>query len=215
MKSWILVPLVVFGSASLWAQAPASAPPSQTHASDIGFTYTLPADWQVVDTQPTLPAMQEQVAKTAKSEEEKKGIACVQIALTARHGNPGSVVVVVALPFDCFGQQMTDKDLPGFAAGASEGLKNTFEISDPVYGAYSLGTHSMWIERAAGAVKDHPEMKYTVETVCSILKKGAVCWMAMAADEVHLQIFERGLVALDREAPAALVPADAFQKKPL
>jgi len=72
----------------------------------------------------------------------------------------------------------------------------------------------LWIERAAGAVKEHPEMKYTVETVCSLLKKGAVCWMAMAADNAHLQTFERGLVALDGEAPAALVPADAFAKKP-
>ena len=37
----------------------------------------------------------------------------------------------------------------------------------------------------------------------------------MAADEAHLQIFEHGLVALDGEASAALVPADAFEKKPL
>ena len=159
MKSLVLAALFTLCCASLGAQAPASAPATQTHASDIGFTYTLPADWQVVDAPPTLSAVQQQVTQTASSEEEKKGIACVQIALTARHGNPGSVVVVVALPFACFGQTMTDKDLPGFASGASEGLKNSFEISDPVYGAYSLGTHSMWIEHALGAVKDHPEMK--------------------------------------------------------
>jgi len=215
MKSRILVTLLVLGSASLGAQAPVSAPASQTHASAVGFSYTLPTDWQVVDAQPTLPSVQQEVAKTATSEDEKKGIACIQIALTARHGNPASVVVVVALPYDCFGQTMTEKDLPGFAAGASEGLKNTFEMSDPVYGAYSLGAHSMWIERALGAVKDHPEMKYTVETVCSVLKKAAVCWMAMAADDAHLQTFEHGRVALDGEAPAVLVPAEAFQKKPL
>ena len=168
-----------------------------------------------MDTAPSLPVVRQEVTKTATSEAEKKGIACVQVALTARQGSPSSVVVVVALPFDCFGETMTEKDLPGFASGASEGLKNTFNISDPVYGSYSLGTHSLWIERAAGAVKDHPEMNYTVETVCSVLKKGAVCWMAMAADDAHLRVFEQGLVTLDSEAPAALVPADAFQKKPL
>jgi hypothetical protein len=57
-------------------------------------------------------------------------------------------------------------------------------------------------------------MNYTVETVCSVLKKGAVCWMAMAADKAGLQTFENGAVTLDGEVPAALVPATAFQKKP-
>jgi hypothetical protein len=214
MKACLFATLLALCSAPLLAQAPASAPASQAHTSDIGFSYSLPSDWNVVDTAPSLPAVQQQVEKNASSEEEKKGISCVQIALTARHGSPSSVVVVVALPFACFGQTMTEKDLPGFAMGASEGIKNTFDISEPLYGAYSLGSHSVWIERAKGVVKDHPELKYTVETVCSVLKKGAVCWMAMAADDAALQTFEQGSVKLDAEPPAMLVPADAFTKKP-
>jgi hypothetical protein len=193
----------------------AQAPATQTHTSEVGFSYSLPADWEVVDTKPTLPQVQQEVAKTAKSEDEKKDIVCVQVALTARHGEPASVVVVVALPYDCSGQTMTEKDLPGFGSGAAEGIKNTFNISNPVHGSYSLGTHGFWIERATGVLKDHPEQKYTVETVCSVLKKAAVCWMAMAADDKALRIFEQGAVGLDGEAPAALVPASAFQKKPL
>jgi hypothetical protein len=211
MKARLFATFLILCAAPLVAQAPAA----QAHASDIGFSYSLPSDWEVVDGKPSLPGVQEQAAKTAKSEDEKKGIACVQVALTARHGDPASVVVVVALPFDCFGQTMTEKDLPGFASGASEGLKNTFEISNPVHASYSLGTHSLWIERASGALKDNPEVKYTVETVCSILKKGAVCWMAMAADDAGLQTFEHGAVALDGEAATILVPASAFAKKPL
>lgn len=158
--------------------------------------------------------MKNEVAKTAKSEDEKKGLACVEVALTARHGDPASVVVVVALPYACYGQSMTDKELPAFGSGASEGLKNTFDISDPIRGTYSLGTHSVWIERAAGVLKDGPRKKYTVETVCSVLKNAAVCWMAMAADEDGLRAFEHGAVTLEGDSPVALVPADAFQKKP-
>jgi len=56
-------------------------------------------------------------------------------------------------------------------------------------------------------------VKYTVETVCSVLKKGAVCWMTMAANQDALQTFENGAVKLDGEAPATLVPASAFAKK--
>ena len=205
--------MLVVAAAPLLGQTPAS-PATQTHAGDIGFTYTLPTSWEVVDAKPTLPTVRDEVAKNATSEDEKKGIACVQVALTARNGNPSSVVVVVALPFDCFGQTMTEKDLPGFASGASEGLKNTFDLSGPMYGSYAVGKHSMWVERASGTMKDHPEMKYTVETVCSVLKKGAVCWMAMAADEAGLTAFEKGSVTLDGEAASALVPATAFDKKP-
>jgi hypothetical protein len=214
MRARLFATLLALSSAPLLAQAPVSAPVSQAHTSDLGFTYSLPVDWETVDTAASLPAVQQQVEKSATSDEEKKGINCVQIALTARHGTPASVVVVVALPFACFGQTLSDKDLPGFAMGASEGIKNTFDIADPVYGAYSLGAHSVWIERATGLLKDHHEVKYTVETVCSVLKKGAVCWMTMAADQDALQTFENGAVKLDGETATSLVPATAFAKKP-
>jgi hypothetical protein len=184
------------------------------HTSDLGFSYSVPSDWETADTRPTLPAAQQEAAKNATTDEEKKGIACVQIALTARHGDPRSVIVIVALPFDCFGQTMTEKDLPGFAEGASEGLKSSFDVAEPEYGAYSLGTHNMWIERAKGSPKGHPEVNYTVEIACSLLKKGAVCWMTMAADESALRTFENGAVTLDGDSFASLVAPVAFDKKP-
>jgi len=214
MNLRLFVPLVVLCGATLLAQAPAPAPSPEAHANDLGFSYSIPADWEVVDTHPMLPAVKQQQSQTATSEDEKKGIECVQVVLTARHGTPASVVVVMELPFACFGQQMTEKDLPGFAQGASEGLKKTFEISDPVYGAYTLGAHNLWIERAKGSVIGHPDAVYTVEIACSLLKKGAVCWMAMAADKSALQTFENGAVTLDGEAPVALVPMTAFEAKP-
>ena len=116
--------------------------------------------------------MKQQQSQTATSEDEKKGIACVQIALTARHGTPASVVVVVALPSRALGRQMTEKDLPGFA-GRSEGIKKTFDISDPVYGAYTLGTHNLWIERAEGR-RDWtiPSQQYTVEIALQPAQEG-------------------------------------------
>jgi len=206
--------LLVFACTSLVAQAPAGGPPATTPAPSVGFHYTLPPDWQVVDVQPTLPLIKQQQSQVATSDDEKKGIECAQIVLTARHGTPASVIVAVELPFGCFGQQMSEKDLPGFAQGASEGIKRTFAISEPVYGAYTLGTHNIWIERAQGVVLGHPESHYTVEVVCGLLQNGAVCWMAMAADQAALQTFEQSKISLDGETPAALVPPTAFEKKP-
>jgi hypothetical protein len=202
----------MFCGASLMAQAP--APLAEVHASPLGFSYSLPNDWDVVDTQPTLPEVKKQQSQSASSDEEKKGIQCVQLALTARHGDPASVVVVVGLPFACFGQQMTEKDLPGFAQGASQGIERSFTVSDPVYGTYTLGSHSFWIERAKGAVIGHPEAKYTVEIACSLLQNGAVCWMTMASNSTDLKTFERGNVTLDGDKSDALVPATAFGRKP-
>jgi hypothetical protein len=198
-----------------WCQAPAPAPAAPLqHASSLGFSYSVPSDWEVVDSQGKLPGVREQADKNASSDAEKKGLACVQIALTARHGEPASVVVEVALPFDCFGEAMTEAELPGFASGASEGLKQSFDIGEPVTANYSLGSHTMWIERAKGTPKGHPEVPYTVEITCGLVKKAAVCWMAMAADDAALRTFERGGVTLDGESSPALVPATAFDKKP-
>jgi hypothetical protein len=141
----------------------------------------------------------------------KKGNACTQVELTARRGTPASVVVVVALPFGCYGQALTDKNLADFAAGASEGLKQTFDVTNPVLGGYSLGSHNMWIERANGVVKGQPNAKYTLEIACTLMQKGAACWMAMAADAASLQTFEQESVTLEGDAFEAIVPATAIQ----
>jgi hypothetical protein len=202
---------LIFCATVLAGQTPATTP--VTHTSDLGFAYSLPNDWEVVNANPTLPDVKEQAQKNASSDEEKKGVACVQVALTARHGNPASVLVVVELPFDCFGQSMGAKDLPGFAQGASEGIKQNFDVSEPVSSDYKLGSHSMWIERSKGSPKGHPEISYTVEITCTLLKKGAVCWMGMAADDDALKAIEAAPVVLEGESPVALVPATAFEKK--
>jgi hypothetical protein len=72
----------------------------------------------------------------------------------------------------------------------------------------------VWIERAKGTSKSHPELAYTIEVVCSLVKKAAVCWMAMAADDAALRVFEHGVVTLDGDSAGALVPPTAFDKKP-
>ena len=140
----------------------------------------------------------------------KKGDACVEVVLTAKHGTPASVVVVTALPFACYGQTLNSGDLGNFGAGAAEGLKQTFEITGAVQGGYTLGSHAVWIERAKGTPKGHPENPFTFEIACTVLAKGAVCWMTMAADAASLQAFEKAPVTLDGERSTALVPANAF-----
>jgi hypothetical protein len=205
--------LLLLCRAALVAQQPAGTP--QAHTSELGFSYSLPSDWEVVSAAPTLSDVKKQAQQNASSDDEKKGVACVQIEFTARNGDPVSVIVVVELPFDCFGQSMSDKDLPGFAQGAAEGIKQSFDITDAVNNEYKLGAHSMWIERTKGTPKGHPEVPpYTVEISCTLLKKGAVCWMALSANDAALKIFEGGAVKLEEDSPTSLVPANAFDKKP-
>jgi hypothetical protein len=193
------------------AQSP-EAPQPQT--SDLGFTYTLPSGWLMLMASSTLAGVKDQAGQNAASDEEKKGVACVQVAETARSGDPPSVVVVVQLPFACFGQSMSAKDLPGFAQGASEGIKQSLDLSEPVSANYSLGSHGMWAERVKGAPKGHSELTYTVEIACTVLKKGAACWMALAANDDALKAFESSQVELEGDKPISLIPAHAFEKKP-
>jgi hypothetical protein len=226
MKTRMFAALLFLCAATLAAQAPATPdaasdpipppPPvsdAQAYTSDLGFSYSLPSDWVVVNTKPMLPAVLQQAARDYGSEAEKLA-ACVQLPLTAHHGDPPSAIAVVGLSFDCMGHTFTAADLPGIASGVTDGLKKNIEIASPVINTYTLGTHSMWIQRASGSLVGHPEIKRTMETVCSVLKKGVVCWMTMAADDAVLQTFENGAVTLDDDAATALVPADALLKKP-
>jgi hypothetical protein len=213
MRALLVATLLLVSGAALMAQAPTPpAAAAHSYATDFGFSYDLPSDWEVVDTQANLAQVKQQAAQNATSEDEKKGLDCVQLGLTARH--EASVIVDVALPFDCFGKPVSDKDLPGFGEGASQGVKQGFDIGDPTYGSYALGSHNLWIERVKGTPKGQAGVSYTVEIACAVLKKAAVCWMAMASDDAALKTFEHGKVSLDGETPVALVPATAFDKKP-
>ena len=174
----------------------------------------MPHDWEVLACRPRWTRRSPKASQNAATDEEKKGLACLEPVLTARDRKSGSVLSVEALPFACFGHEMTNDDLPGFAAGAPEVLKQSFDLGEPVIATYVLGTHSMWIERAHATLKDHPEVPFTVEIACGLLKKAAVCWMAVAGDDDALRAFERGAVTLDGESLSALVPPTAFDKKP-
>lgn len=195
-----------------FAAALAAAAQTAPHASALGYTYAVPADWTVVDTSSGVAGVKQQVQQNSTDEVDKRGASCVNVSLTARHGEPASVLVIVELPFECLGETATEKDLPGFAQGASEGLKQNFDLTEPATASYKLGTHAVWAERASGSPKGYPDVHYTIEIACSLLKKGAVCWMTMAADADALKVFEAGPVALEGEDAAALVPAAAFDK---
>jgi hypothetical protein len=186
--------------------APAATQSVQVDDSDVGFTYSLPADWEFV-APATAPKITVPFPDAVAA---KRGDACVEVVFTAKHGSPASVVVVVALPFACYGQSMNPGDLANFGAGAAEGMKQTFDITDPVEGNYTLGSHAVWIERAKGTPKGHPEKPFTFEIACTVLNKGTVCWMTMATDWPSLRDFQRSPVALDGDAFDALVPPHSF-----
>lgn len=208
----LILPFIAVCGVSSVAQEQA-APAAPTPES-FGFSYRLPAAWEAIDAQSTLPEVKQRQTANAKTDEEKKEIACIEIPASGRKGAPPSFLAVMALPFDCFGQIMTEKDLPGFAEGASEGPRAIFDFSDPVYGDYMLGKHHMWVERAKGSPKGHPEMPYTLEIACSLLQKAAVCWMTVAGDDQALKEFEGNAVTLDGDFFAQLVSATALEKKP-
>lgn len=190
--------------------SPAKPAESAVYKSDLGFSYSYPSDWELVDTKPMLPSLKLQEEQKASSDAEKRGAQCTQIGLLLRHGSPASVMMTMALPYDCYGSHFSSTDLAGFGTGVSSGLKQSFDIKDEQYSAYKSGTHNLWIERANGTAKNNPSEPYTIETVCALLDKGAICWMGMVKDDVGLKIFEQGQVTLEGDAPTALVPANAF-----
>ena len=83
---------------------------AHSYSTGLGFTYDLPGEWEVIYKQGSLSQAKERAAQNSASEEESKGLPCVQMGLTARHR--GSVIVDVALPFDCFGQNSPSRTYP-------------------------------------------------------------------------------------------------------
>lgn len=204
--------LAAFAAIPLLAQTPPAqlpAPPPPAPNVDE-FTYRLPDDWQVLTPKAPAPTQQKKEEQKTPNLDVKKGIACLEVPMTARHGDPPSVVVIVALPMDCYGQTMTRNSLSDFGAGAAEGLKQTFTVTDPLTASYSLGRHAMWIERARGVPLGKTAPAYTLEIACTVLKKEAVCWLAQAADESALLAFENTPVTLDGDDAPALVPQGLF-----
>ena len=108
--------LLALAAAPLRAQAPSPASPTAA----LGFTYTLPAEWKDAPTQSTLPAARQNAMQSAKNPGQELGVACAQVVLSAQTGKPPSVIVIVALPFPCYGQPLTAKELPRYAAGVSD-----------------------------------------------------------------------------------------------
>lgn len=186
----------------------AQTPAPRDTASEFGFVYRLPEDWKIIA--PKGPAVAQQQSPDQTVQAQKQGIACLEVPLTARHGDPPTTVVVDVLPFACYGQRMTPDDLPVFGAGAAEGLKETFDITTPVEVTYQLARHTMWIQRARAMTKGKSGPTYTLETVCTLLERAAVCWVARAGDEIGLHTFELVPVSLDGTAAVALVPPNTF-----
>jgi hypothetical protein len=204
---FLLVPLAAIALVPLAAQAP------HVITDALGFTYTVPEDWQVV--MPKLNAATSSPTQPQGAPDElRKGVLCVDVPMTATHGSPPTVIVIVTLPFDCFGQTMSQQDLPGFGLGVTEGLKVALDIFNPVEATYTLAGHNMWIERVKATPKGKSAAVFTVETTCTLLAKGAVCWMAQASDEAGLTEFEHTPVTLEGSTASQLVPATTFVKFP-
>lgn len=202
--------LIALATAPLLAQTPPAKLPPPPAVHDAEFTYHLPDDWQRLTPKPPAPAQQRKEEQKTPDLDVKKGISCLEVPLTARHGVPASVIVVVVLPIACYGQPITENSLPDLGAGAAAGLKQSFTVTGPVTASYTVAGHRMWIERARGIPLGKTTPAYTLEIACTVLKKEAVCWLAQAADESSLQAFESTPVTLDGQAAPALVPEDTF-----
>ncbi len=186
---------------------------SATFTSDQGFSYSYPANWEVADSKPILPIAQMKAEEQATNKVEKTAASCMQVALLLQHGSPRSVILTLALEYSCLGETMKQGDLAALGSGIAESVGKNVNVKDPAYGAYKLGSHDFWIERAQANPKDHPERSFTLEVTCTILKKAMVCWMGFANDKDALDTFEGGRTGLEGEPPVPLVPPSAFKER--
>ena len=181
--------------------------------SGADFTFNYPSDWEVVDMKPVIPVQRLKAEQEATSDMERRGADCTDLQLTIRHGNPASVILIMFMEYKCLGLELKESDLGSTGLGIAKGLTRSFNVKDPKYGAYTLGKHAFWIERANGSPVNHPEHEYELETACTLLKKGLACWLAMAGTPDTIAAFEASKVSLEGDSSVALVPASVFANK--
>ena len=71
LAAFWLITVSAFGQPQ---QAPAPAPTP----NDFGFEYHMPSGWEAIDAQSTLPEVKARQTANAKTDEEKKEIACIR-----------------------------------------------------------------------------------------------------------------------------------------
>jgi hypothetical protein len=226
MRTGLFLALLLLASCALCAQTtPAKSTSVQpaaansvastrpaTFTSDAGFSYSYPADWDVVDAKPMLPAVQMQANDTADNAVEKRGVNCTQVGLLLKHKSLQSSIIVLVLPYSCIGAPLKETDLAGVASGMAEGIKKNYEIKDPAYAAYRLGKFGFSAERSQASSKAHPEVTVTLETTCGLLSKAMVCWMAFAGKPEAISVLEAGKTSLEGASELPLVPSATFTR---
>jgi hypothetical protein len=175
----------------------------------LGFTFSYPAAWQVVNTEAIQATPDKQEGENSKSDPMSHAAQCSQNQniIVSLPGKPPSLMQVMAIAYECTGLTLSEKDLPVFALAVESRMTKRFLLRNPVFDSYNLGSRKVWIERARETTQESPELSVTVENACALLKKPAVCLTAFAGDEAALQVFEQSAVTLDGEASPGLVPA--------
>lgn len=177
------------------------------YSSDFGFQYTYPAGWTRVDTASMMPSIQMQQQARALTDKAKRAAACTHIGLLVTRSNPTMKIIIIELPYSCYGSSYQDSEVSTYGPGVLDGLGQQFDIGAPTSTTtYKLGKHSIWANRSHATLKQHPDQPYEMETVCTILSKAAVCWVAIAEQAQMLSVLEQGQVSLDGDPLVALVP---------
>lgn len=185
---------------------------NQSFSSDLGFTYSIPADYTVVDAQPMMPVLRMQEERTADSAAEKKGMDCAQPILVARHAN-GSVIVVMGLTSDCMGTPLTADQLAQMGIGVVQGMEqgpSGVVLKNPQYGAFRQSDHDFWIVKSNAPTKDAPDTPHWLEAVLTVVPRGVVFWLFTTPDGAQTAGFENTLLHFGSGGDAPLVPATAF-----
>jgi hypothetical protein len=192
------------------AQSATPAPAPMVFTSDMGFTYEYPSDWTLVDTNGLTAGLQPDAGGKDGDELGKKAFLCTQIGFAIHNDRGSSAILAMTVPFDCLGLKFDDHALRSFGRGVLAGMSGAANFSSRISAVYQLGTHNLWIGRERGTLKANPQIAVTLETSCTLLKKGAVCWTLLTTNSDIAAIFEGGRVSLEGEAPTALVPPTAF-----
>jgi hypothetical protein len=179
--------------------------------SGLGFSYEVPQDLMILDTQQWEAAHRARSATQSATSEAAPSHRCGETLLVATVGDQSKLITVRTGAPECIGPANSAESLHLLMATAVVGLSQSYTLRNPQYGSFSAGAHQISVIRSTGALKKRPwEADKYIAMVFIPARSGVVEYFLGGRTRADLDALMATRLRFDDGTETALIPAGAF-----
>jgi len=178
-----------------------------SHHFDIGagFTYEVPSDFHILDTEKWLASIKDDPTNPQSSDN------CSAYWLVATPEGNARMVTVRTYPLKCLNFTITTNNLPYLLSQAAINLQKKYITHNVEYGSFTAGSHTFGALRCTASLKGHSwEGDRSLAMVLSPIPNGLVEFFLMGRSPAELNAAMATTLKLDDGSETPLIPHSAF-----